>query len=119
MLCLLLESLHESILYYLGEVPRFFLWRAGQILAVYLAYVQLLQANLAVQVISSGRGDYIWANKQGRWETNWLTQIISRESQKKFGVRLTTHDSLHVAIRIGREVTGEHFARGYSISKRR
>jgi hypothetical protein len=37
-----------------------------------------------------------------------------RESQKRLGTRLTTHDYRHVAISIGREVIGEQFARGYA-----
>lgn len=37
-----------------------------------------------------------------------------RESQKRIGLRLTTHDYRHVAISIGREVIGEQFARGYT-----
>jgi hypothetical protein len=43
-----------------------------------------------------------------------LTRIIVRESQKRLGTRLTTHDYRHVAISIGREVVGEQFARGYT-----
>jgi hypothetical protein len=37
-----------------------------------------------------------------------------RESQKRLGTRLTTHDYRHVAISIGREIIGAQFARGYT-----
>ena len=95
-------------------IPRFLPWRVGQVLAVYLAYVQPVQEYLSVQVRGSGWSDYIWANEQGPWETDRLTRIIVRESQKRLGTRLTTHDYRHVAISIGREVIGEQFARGYT-----
>ena len=95
-------------------IPRFLPWRVGQVLAVYLAYVQPVQEYLSVQVKGSGWSDYVWANEQGPWETDRLTRIIVRESQKRLGTRLTTHDYRHVAISIGREVVGEQFARGYT-----
>jgi hypothetical protein len=37
-----------------------------------------------------------------------------RESQKRLGTRLITHDYRHIAISISREVIGEQFARGYT-----
>ena len=95
-------------------IPRFLPWRVGQILAVYLAYVQPVQEYLSVQVKGSGWSDYIWANEQGPWETDRLTRIVVRESQKRLGTRLTTHDYRHVAISVGREVIGAQFARGYT-----
>jgi superfamily II DNA helicase RecQ len=95
-------------------IPRFLPWRVGQVLAVYLAYLQPVQEYLSVQVKGSGWSDYIWANEQGPWETDRLTRIMIRESQKRLGTRLTTHDYRHVAISIGREVIGEQFARGYT-----
>jgi hypothetical protein len=95
-------------------IPRFLPWRVGQVLAVYLAYLQPVQEYLSVQVKGSGWSDYIWANEQGPWETDRLTRIMIRESQKRLGTRLTTHDYRHVAISIGREVIGEQFARGYA-----
>ena len=73
-------------------IPRFLPWRVGQVLVVYLAYVQPVQEYLSVQVKGSGWSDYIWANEQGPWETDRLTRIIVRESQKRLGTRLTTHD---------------------------
>jgi superfamily II DNA or RNA helicase len=95
-------------------IPRFLPWRVGQVLAVYLAYLQPVQEYLSVQVKGDGWSDYIWANEQGPWETDRLTRIMIRESQKRLGTRLTTHDYRHVAISIGREVVGEQFARGYT-----
>jgi hypothetical protein len=95
-------------------IPRFLPWRVGQVLAVYLAYVQPVQEYLSVQVKGSGWSDCIWADEQGPWETDRLTRMIVRESQKRLGTRLTMHDYRHVAISIGREVVGEQFTRGYT-----
>ena len=95
-------------------IPRFLPWRVGQLFAVYLAYVQPLQEYLTVKVKGSGWTDYMWANEQGPWETDRLTKVIARETQKHLGVRLTTHDYRHTAISIGRRVVGEQFAHGYA-----
>ena len=95
-------------------IPRFLPWRVGQLLAVYLAYVQPFQEYLSVQVKGSGWSDYVWANEQGPWETDRLTRVIARETEKRLGVRLTTHDYRHTAISIGRRVVGEQFAHGYA-----
>ena len=95
-------------------IPRFLPWRVGQLLAVYLAYVQPFQEYLSVQVKGSGWSDYVWANEQGPWETVRLTRVIARETGKRLGVRLTTHDHRHTAISIGRRVVGEQFAHGYA-----
>ena len=76
--------------------------------------MQPLQEYLTVKVKGSGRTDYIWANEQGPWETDRLTKVIARETQKHLGVRLTTHDYRHIAISIGRRVVGEQFAHGYA-----
>jgi hypothetical protein len=88
-------------------VPRFLPWRVGQLLAVYLAYVQPFQQYLAVKVKGSGRSDHVWANEYGPWGTDRLTKIIVRESSKWLGTRLTTLDYRHIAISIGREKIGE------------
>ena len=94
-------------------VPRFVPWRVGQLLTVYLSYVRPLEDFLRSSVQGEGWTDYVWANEQGGpWETDRLTRIIARESQKRLGVRLTTHDYRHVAIAIGRKVIGERFVRG-------
>ena len=69
---------------------------------------------LSVQVKGSGWSDYVWANEQGPWETDRLTRVIARETEKRLGVRLTTHDYRHTAISIGRRVVGEQFAHGYA-----
>ena len=94
-------------------IPRFLPWRVGQLLAVYLAYVQPVQEFLTVQIKGSGQSDYLWANEQGPWETDRLTRALSTETSKRLGLRLTTHDYRHVAISMGREVIGAAFAKGY------
>jgi superfamily II DNA helicase RecQ len=94
-------------------VPRFLPWKVGQLLAIYLAYVQPFQQYLTVKINGSGQSDHIWANEYGPWGTDRLTKIIVRESSKWLGVRLTTLDYRHIAISIGREKVGEQFSRGY------
>jgi hypothetical protein len=46
-------------------IPRFLPWSVGQLLAIYLAYVQPFQQYLTVKVNGSGRSDHIWANEYG------------------------------------------------------
>ncbi|KAI7371326.1 hypothetical protein KC328_g17564, partial [Hortaea werneckii] len=94
-------------------IPRFLPWRVGQLLAVYLAYVQPFQEFLAGRVSRLARSDYIWSNAFGPWGTERLTKILGQEAAKGLGVRLTTLDYRHVAIALGREVVGEQFARGH------
>ncbi len=95
-------------------IPRFLPWRVGQLLAVYLVYVQSFQEYLSVQVKGSGWSDYVWANEKGPWETDRLTKVIARETEGRLGVRLTTHDYRHTAISISRRVVGDGFAHGYA-----
>ncbi|TLD04190.1 hypothetical protein E2P81_ATG10544, partial [Venturia nashicola] len=94
-------------------IPRFLPWRVGQLLAVYLAYVQPFQQYLTVKVKGLGQSDHVWANEFGPWGTDRLTKIIKRESSKRLGTRLTTLDYRHVAVSLGREKVGEQFSRGY------
>ncbi|TKA75572.1 hypothetical protein B0A55_07939 [Friedmanniomyces simplex] len=94
-------------------IPGFLPWQVGQLLAVYLAYVQPFQEYLSEEVRGFGFSDYVWSSEYGAWGTDRLTRIIVRETQKRLGVRLTTLEYRHVAISVGREVVGEQFARGY------
>ncbi|TKA62306.1 hypothetical protein B0A55_12932, partial [Friedmanniomyces simplex] len=94
-------------------IPRFLPWKVGQLLAVYLTYVQPVQEYLSEQVRGFGFSDYVWSNEYGPWGTDRLTKIITRETEKWLGTRLTTLDYRHVAISLGREVVGDQFARGY------
>ena len=54
-------------------VPRFLPLRLGQVMVVYLAYLQLFQEYLTVQVLGGSFTDYLWANEQGPWGTDRLT----------------------------------------------
>jgi hypothetical protein len=94
-------------------IPRFLPWRVGQLLAIYLAYVQPFQQYLTVKVKGLGQSDHVWANEYGPWGTDRLTKIIKRKSSKLLGTRLTTLDYRHVAVSLGREKVGEQFSRGY------
>ncbi|KAK3617521.1 hypothetical protein LTR22_026710 [Elasticomyces elasticus] len=94
-------------------IPRFLPGRVGQLLAIYLTYVQPLQQYLGEEVRGSGYSDYVWSNEYGPWGTERLTKVITHETRKRLGVRLTALDYRHVAISIGREVVEAQFARGY------
>jgi hypothetical protein len=94
-------------------IPRFLSYRVARLLVLYLAYAQPLQEYLSVMSKGSGWTEYIWDDQNGTWETDRLTRIIARETQKRLKVRLTTHDYRHLTIAIGRVVVGEQFAYGY------
>jgi superfamily II DNA or RNA helicase len=94
-------------------VPRFLPWRLGQVMAMYLAYLQPFHEYLTVQVLGGGFDEYVWADQHGPWDTGRLTRIISRETAKRLGVKLTTLDYRHTAVGIGRVLVGEAFGRGY------
>jgi hypothetical protein len=46
-------------------VPRFLPRQLGQIIALYLRYLQPFREYLLVQVLGGGLSDYVWSNKQG------------------------------------------------------
>jgi hypothetical protein len=46
-------------------MPRFLLLQLGQVIAVYLVYVQLFCKYLALQVLGGSYSDYVWHNAQG------------------------------------------------------
>jgi superfamily II DNA helicase RecQ len=94
-------------------VPRFLPPQVGQMLAVYLAYLQPFQEYLRVEVLGGSFSDYIWGDEQGPWKTDRLTRLLKRETGKRLGVELHTLDYRHTAVGIGREVVGETFSKGY------
>lgn len=94
-------------------VPRFLPWRLGQVVVVYLAYIQPFEEYLRVEVLGGGFSDYVWADERGPWGTDRLTRILKRETAKRLGTALTTLDYRHTAVGIGRVVVGEGFGRGY------
>lgn len=94
-------------------VPRFLPSRLGQVMVMYLAYVQPFQEYLTVQVLGGAFSDYVWADAHGPWETDRLTRALKRESGKRLGLELTTLDYRHTAVGVGRVVVGESFGRGY------
>lgn len=94
-------------------VPRFLPWRCGQILAVYLAYVQPFQEHLRQVLTQQAWSDYVWYNNKGSWETDQLTAALQHETALGLGHAYGTLDYRHIAVSIGREVIGESFASGY------
>ena len=63
-------------------VPRFLPPRVGQIMALYLSYLQPFREYLVVQVLGGGLHDYIWGDEQGAWSTDRLTRVLKRETGK-------------------------------------
>ena len=94
-------------------VPRFLPPRVGQLLAVYLAYVQPFREYLIVTVLGGGWTDHLWADVRGPWESERLSRVLSRETQTRLGTELNLRDYRHAAVSIGRRVVGEAFGRGY------
>ncbi|KAL6160848.1 hypothetical protein ACJQWK_11971 [Exserohilum turcicum] len=94
-------------------VPRFLPPRVGQIMALYLSYLQPFREFLVVSVLNGGLDDYVWSNEQGAWNTNRLTRVLKRETGKRLGVELHTLDYRHTAVGIGRVMVGESFGKGY------
>jgi Helicase conserved C-terminal domain/Orsellinic acid/F9775 biosynthesis cluster protein D/DEAD/DEAH box helicase len=94
-------------------IPRFLPRRVGQLLVVYLAYLQPFREHLLVQVQGHGWSDHVWHNHQGPSETSRLTQVIADRTTRRLGHRYTTLDYRHIAVTIGRVVVGDRFAAGY------
>jgi hypothetical protein len=73
-------------------VPRFLPPRLGQVMALYLVYIQPFKEYLTLQVLGGGYSDYVWHNAQGAWDMARLTRVLKRETGKRLGVPLHTHD---------------------------
>jgi superfamily II DNA helicase RecQ len=97
-------------------VVRFLPEAVGQLITAYLLYVRPLRALLQSALskpLSASVTDYLWADEREPWETERLTRIMTLESAKWIGTRLTVQEYRHAAVGIGREVVGERFAAGY------
>lgn len=95
-------------------VPRFLPWRVGQLLSLYLVYVQPLAESISVKTgIGFGWSEYIWADNKGPWETPKLTSILRQRSAEGIGHALGTLQFRHAAVGIGRQFVGDKFGDGY------
>jgi superfamily II DNA helicase RecQ len=94
-------------------VPRFLPPQLGQVMAVYLAYLQPFREYLIVEVLGGGLSDYVWSDQHGAWNTDRLTRVIRRETGIRIGVELHTQGYRHAAVGIGRVKVGESFGKGY------
>jgi hypothetical protein len=94
-------------------VPRFLSQPVGQLLAVYLAYLQPFVEHLTVQVLGGGRADYLWADARGPWEPERLSRVLSRETWTRLGTELDLREYRQAATSIGRKTVGEAFVTGY------
>ncbi|KAG6109089.1 hypothetical protein E4U13_006113 [Claviceps humidiphila] len=99
-------------------IPRFLPWRVGQLLSLYLVYIQPLAA-LMGDAIGSGcfQSEYVWAHQPGSadnpvpWPTRMLTDIVYTRSGKDLGEVFGTADYRHIGIGIGRTYVDQHFAK--------
>ena len=92
-------------------IPRFLPWKVGQLMVVYLTYVQPFREELDQKTNGLPRSEHVWHDQKGPWNTEQLTKILTRETATRLGHRLTTADYRHVAIAIGREYVGPGFMR--------
>ena len=60
-------------------VPRFLLPRLGQVMALYLSYLQPFKEYLVVQVLGGGLHDYIWGDSFGRGYQDEVGEINEAE----------------------------------------
>ena len=94
-------------------IPRFLPWRVSQLFGVFLAYVHPLSEHLVSHVTGRSWSDYVWASRNGPWETERLTRVVARETAIWLGCRLTTLEYRHAAITLGREFVGAQFGHGF------
>jgi hypothetical protein len=94
-------------------VPRFLPPQLGQVVAIYLVYIQPFREYLTLQVLQGNYTDYLWSDAQGPWETDRLTRVLKRETAQRLGIKLHTLDYRHTAVGIGREKVGQTFSKGY------
>jgi hypothetical protein len=81
-------------------VLRFLPPQLGQVMAVYLVYVQPFCEYLTLQVLGGSYSNYVWHDAQGVWDTSWLTRVLKRETGKRLGVVLYTLEYWHTAVGI-------------------
>ncbi|OBT40734.1 hypothetical protein VE00_09776 [Pseudogymnoascus sp. WSF 3629] len=84
-------------------IPRFMPWRVGQLVAVFLAYVQRFKEDLDQQTHGPRRSDHIFYDKHGSLGTEHLTKALHRETAARMELKMGTLDYRHVAISIGRK----------------
>jgi hypothetical protein len=91
-------------------------WQVGQLVMVYLTYVQLLIERLSV-TIGHGceRSEYIWSDANEPWDTTKLTKVTKQKSGEDLEATLGTMDYRHAAVGMGRRFVGLEFARGYRV----
>jgi hypothetical protein len=92
-------------------IPRFLPWRAGQIVAIFLAYVQPFEEKLNADTNGLPVSDHLWHDKNGPWRCEHLTKVLKQETAIRMGLQMTTNDYRHVAVDMGREYIGAEFMR--------
>jgi hypothetical protein len=90
------------------------LWRVGQLVTVYLTYVQPLMERLSVAIgHGCGRSEYLWADANRPWDTTKLTKVMKQRSGEDPWFALGTMDYRHAAVGMGRRFVGADFVWGY------
>ncbi|KAG5912550.1 hypothetical protein E4U61_000519 [Claviceps capensis] len=99
-------------------IPRFLPWRVGQLLSLYLVYIQPLAALMGDELGNEAfQSEYVWANKSLSadnpvpWPTPMLTRIVNQRAGQDLGEEFGTLDYRHIAVGIGRKFVNKHFAK--------
>lgn len=86
-----------------------FLPPVGQLLALYLAYIQRFSASLAPEAHSPLPSNYLWHHENRPWTLEHLTTILAHKTGIRTGLRLSIQDYRDVAISMGCKYVGAEF----------
>jgi len=81
-------------------ISRFLPSRVGQLLVTYLADVLPFRRMIDRESMASTPKGFLWADKQGVWDTNRMCKALARETSIHLGHRITVADYRHIAIGI-------------------
>ena len=84
-------------------IPRFLPANIGQLLVQYLVLVRPFceyLSNWNMEIFQE-LSPLLWANKEGEWKTEHLSQVLTRETSLKLGIKINILDYRHLAISIG------------------
>ena len=82
--------------------------RISQLLGLYLQ--DIIPFRFMIDPLLARHG-FLFADNNGPWSTERLTKVLTRETSKRLGFRMTVQEYRHIAIAIDRE-----FIRGSSIT---
>lgn len=85
-------------------IPRFLPARVSQLVVVYLACVQPFLDETNANHTRIETNDWLWSTSKGPWETDKLTNVLARRTEKSIGVRFTISSWRHIAVAISRDI---------------